>query len=70
MSREEAFELATPDPLGRRWARADRRGAAWLAFRDGEREVIQLSRGGWKVQVRTAPLDLAWAPLPAWEELP
>ena len=70
MSREEALELAAPDPLGRRWARADRRGAAWLAYRDGKREVIQLCRGGWKAQVLRTPLDLAWVPLPAWEELP
>lgn len=69
MSREEALALATPDPLGRRWARAVRRSRVYLAYRDDQREVIQFCRAGWKAQVKSAPLDLAWTPLPAWEEL-
>ena len=55
-----------PDPLGRRWARAHRRGAVWLVYRDDEREVIQLSRSGWKARVNSAPASLCWSPLPAW----
>lgn len=69
MSREEALELAPADPLGRRWARARSRGREYLAWRDGDREVIQLTRRGWKAQVRTVPEGLAWVPVPAWQEL-
>ena len=69
MSREEALQLAPADPLGRRWARAVRHRRVYLAWTDGRREVIQLSGAGWKGQVRTTPLDLAWSPLPAWRDV-
>lgn len=40
MSLWEALELADPDPLGQRWARAVRSGRVYVAVRDPAGRVI------------------------------